>query len=133
VIRTDRREIAADAFFVDLFETALEEGEIITGVTFPLPEKASYQKFKQPASRFALAGVFVAKYAGEVRVAVTGASESGVFRWAAAEAALSADFTPQALSGLSLDADGMIADVHGSAAYRAHLVGVMARRAVAAD
>ncbi|MBQ0751771.1 MAG: xanthine dehydrogenase family protein subunit M [Roseovarius sp.] len=129
---TSNRSIAADDYFQGMFTTALEDGEIITEVRFPVPEKASYQKFEQPASRFALVGVFVAKYAGSVRVAVTGASEEGVFRWAEAEAALSGNFAPEALEGLSLSGDGMISDLHGSGAYRAHLVGVMARRAVAA-
>jgi carbon-monoxide dehydrogenase medium subunit len=129
---TSNRSIAADDYFQGMFTTALEDGEIITEVRFPVPEKASYQKFEQPASRFALVGVFVAKYADGVRVAVTGASEEGVFRWAEAEAALSAKFAPEALEGLTLSGDGMISDLHGSGAYRAHLVGVMARRAVAA-
>ena len=129
---TSSREIAADDFFDGLFATTLNEGEIITEVKFPVPEKASYAKFEQPASRFALVGVFVAKYADGVRVAVTGASEDGVFRWSEAEAALSSNFSPDALDGLSLSGDGMISDLHGSGDYRAHLVGVMAKRAVAA-
>ncbi|MET4100847.1 carbon-monoxide dehydrogenase medium subunit [Roseovarius sp. MBR-78] len=129
---TSSRQIAADDFFDGMFATVLDEGEIITEVRFPVPEAASYQKFEQPASRFALVGVFVAKYAGGVRVAVTGASEGGVFRWAEAEAALSGNFAPEALDGLTLSGDGMIADLHGSGAYRAHLVGVMTRRAVVA-
>jgi len=129
---TSNREIAVDDFFDGLFTTALEDGEIITEVRFPVPEKASYQKFEQPASRFALVGVFVAKYADGVRVAVTGASEGGVFRWAEAEAALSANFAPEAIEGLSVDGSDMISDLHGSGAYRAHLVAVMTRRAVAA-
>ncbi|NDW46696.1 xanthine dehydrogenase family protein subunit M [Ruegeria sp. PrR005] len=132
VIVTDRREIAADDYFQGLFTTALEEGEIITGVRFPVPEAANYQKFVQPASRFALVGVFVAKYAGGVRVAVTGASEDGVFRWTEAEAALNHSFKPEALMDLSIDPDGMIADLHGSKPYRAHLVNVMTKRAVIA-
>jgi len=129
---TSNREIAADDFFQGMFSTALEEGEIITEVRFPVPERASYQKFEQPASRFALVGVFVAKFADGVRVAVTGASEGGVFRWSEAEAALSAKFAPEAISGLTVASDGLISDLHGSGAYRAHLVGVMTRRAVAA-
>lgn len=132
VIKTDRREIAADDFFAGLFETALEDGEIITGIRFPVPEQAAYMKFEQPASRFALVGVFVAKFADGVRVAVTGASEGGVFRWTEAQQALSDNFAAAALDGLSADASDMISDLHGSAAYRAHLVGVMTRRAVAA-
>lgn len=132
VIRTNTRDIAADDFFQGMFTTALDEGEIITEVRFPVPEVANYQKFVQPASRFALVGVFVAKFGDGVRVAVTGASEDGVFRWSEAEAALSEDFSAAALDGLSVAADGMIADLHGSAAYRAHLVKVMTARAVKA-
>lgn len=131
-IVTNSREIEADDYFQGLFETALEEGEIITAVRFPVPEKANYQKFVQPASRFALVGVFVARYAAGVRVAVTGASEEGVFRWAEAEAALDREFSADALDGLSVAADVMIADLHGSKEYRAHLVAVMTKRAVAA-
>ena len=129
-IITNTREIAADDYFQGMFETALDEGEIITAVSFPVPEKANYQKFLQPASRFALVGVFVAKYADGVRVAVTGASEEGVHRWSAAEAALSADFAAAAIEGLSVPEDGMISDLHGSPAYRAHLVKTMTKRAV---
>jgi carbon-monoxide dehydrogenase medium subunit len=131
-IVTNNRQIAADEFFEGMFTTALEEGEIITEVRFPIPEKGNYQKFEQPASRFALVGVFVAKYAGGVRVAVTGASEEGVFRWSEAEAALGKDFSPAAVEGLTLSGDSMISDLHGSGDYRAHLVGVRTRRAVAA-
>ncbi|QGX98073.1 xanthine dehydrogenase family protein subunit M [Roseovarius faecimaris] len=129
---TNTREIAADDYFQGMFTTALDEGEIITEVKFPVPERAAYMKFEQPASRFALVGVFVAKTADGVRVAVTGASEEGVFRWAEAEAALNGDFSASALEGMSPGADGMISDLHGSSEYRAHLVGVMTRRAVAA-
>ncbi len=131
-IVTNAREIPADDYFQGLFTTALDEGEIVTGVAFPIPQKSNYQKFVQPASRFALVGVFVAQYADAVRVAVTGASEEGVFRWSEAEAALSSDFSASAIDGLSLSADGMINDLHGTGAYRAHLVGVMTKRAVAA-
>ncbi len=131
-IVTNDRQIAADDYFQGMFTTALEEGEIITEVRFPVPEVANYQKFEQPASRFALVGVFVAKYPDGVRVAVTGASEEGVFRWTEAEAALSANFTADALDGLSAPADGMIGDLHGTPAYRAHLIGVLTKRAVAA-
>ena len=131
-IVTNSREIAADDYFQGMFTTALEEGEIITAVKLPIPEKAAYMKFEQPASRFALVGVFVAKYADGVKVAVTGASEEGVFRWSEAEAALSSDFSASALDGLSVPADGMIGDLHGSGAYRAHLVAVMTKRAVTA-
>jgi carbon-monoxide dehydrogenase medium subunit len=129
---TNRRKIAADDYFQGMFTTALEEGEIVTEVVFPIPEKAAYVKFNQPASRFALTGVFVAKYAGGVRVAVTGASQNGVFRWTAAEQALSANFTASAISGLSVDPSDMIADLHGTPAYRANLVKVLTGRAVTA-
>jgi carbon-monoxide dehydrogenase medium subunit len=129
---TNAREIAADDYFQGMFTTALDEGEIITSVRFPVPQAANYQKFEQPASRFAMVGVFVAKYADGVRVAVTGASEEGVFRWAEAEAALSANFSADAIEDLSVSAAGMISDLHGSGAYRAHLVKVLTKRAVAA-
>lgn len=129
---TNRRKIAADDYFQGMFATALEEGEIITEIRFPIPQAAAYAKFLQPASRFALTGVFVARFADGVRVAVTGASGNGVFRWTEAEAALSASFTGAAVDGLTVDPDGMIADLHGSADYRAHLVKVMTKRAVAA-
>ncbi len=139
-ITTNARTIAADDYFRGLFETALDEGEIITAVTFPTAaslgqaavQAANYQKFDQPASRFALVGVFVARRTDGVRVAVTGASESGAHRWGAAEAALSANFSVDAVAGLSVAADGMLGDLHGSPEYRAHLVGVLTRRAVAA-
>ncbi len=132
VIVTNTREIAADDYFLGMFETALEEGEIVTAVKFPVPQKAAYAKFLQPASRFALVGAYVAQFADGVRVAITGASNNGVFRWPEAEAALSANFSAEALAGLSLPADDMIADLHGSADYRAHLCGVMTKRAVLA-
>ncbi len=131
-IITNTREIAADDYFQGMFTTALEEGEIITEVRFPVPEKANYQKFVQPASRFALTGVYVAKFADGVRVAVTGASEDGVFRWTEAEAALSGDFSAAAIDGLSVSADGMIGDIHGTPAYRASLVKTLTKRAVEA-
>ncbi|WP_299044815.1 FAD binding domain-containing protein [uncultured Tateyamaria sp.] len=131
-IITNSREIAADDYFQGMFDTALNEGEIITAVSFPVPQAAHYQKFVQPASRFALVGVFVAKYASGVRVAVTGASNEGVFRWSEAEAALSANFSASALDGLSVSPDNMITDLHGAATYRAHLVKVMTGRAVTA-
>ncbi|MCA1284417.1 FAD binding domain-containing protein [Salipiger bermudensis] len=131
-IVTNTREIAADDYFEGMFTTALEEGEIVTAVKFPVPEAAAYIKFEQPASRFALVGVFVAKYADGVRVAVTGASEDGVFRWSEAESALSSNFSADALDGLSLSGDGMISDLHGSGEYRAHLIAVLTKRAVKA-
>lgn len=132
LIRTNARDIDADVYFQGMFATALEPGEIVTEVVFPIPEAAAYAKFAQPASRFALVGVFVARYFDGVRVAVTGASGEGVYRWTEAEEALSAEFTAAALDGVAASSEGMIADIHGSAEYRAHLVGVMTRRAVAA-
>lgn len=132
VVKTNLREIAADDYFQGMFETALDAGEIVIEVKFPVPLRANYQKFAQPASRFALVGVFVAQFTDGVRVAVTGASEEGVYRWREAEAALAQNFHSDALGDLSVPAQGMIADVHGSAAYRAHLVKVMTGRAVAA-
>ncbi len=131
-IVTDRREIAAEEFFVGMFTTALEEGEIVTSVRFPVPDASNYQKFEQPASRFPLVGVFVARFVEEARVGVTGASEGGVFRWIEAEAALQDRFEADALKDMAPLADGMISDLHGNAAYRAHITGVMTRRAVAA-
>jgi aerobic carbon-monoxide dehydrogenase medium subunit len=131
-ISTNNRDIAADDFFDGLFGTALEEGEIITSVRFPVPQAASYQKFLQPASRFALVGVFVAKYADGVRVAVTGASEDGVFRWSEAEEALNKEFRVDALMDLNITPMNMIADLHGTKEYRAHLVKVMTKRAIEA-
>ncbi len=129
---TNRREIAADDFFQGLFETALEEGEIITAVRFPAVQAANYQKLEQPASLFALTGVCVARTDDGVRVAVTGASEEGVFRWAEAEKALSGNFSADAVKDLRASPDGMLGDLHGTPEYRAHLVGVLTRRAVAA-
>ncbi|WP_099827645.1 FAD binding domain-containing protein [Oceaniglobus indicus] len=131
-IVTDRGEYAADDFFQGMFTTSLAEGEIVTEVRFPIPEAANYQKFAQPASRFPLVGVFVARFADGVRVAVTGASEGGVFRWSEAETALSSDFSVGALEGLSASAEGLITDLHGSADYRAHLIKVLTGRAVTA-
>ena len=129
-IVTNTREIAADDYFEGMFATALEEGEIITEVKFPVPQAAAYEKFIQPASRFPLVAVFVAKFDDGVRVAITGASETGVFRWTAAEEALSNRFEAAALDGLTMDPDSMIADLHGDKPYRAHLCAVMTRRAV---
>ena len=131
-IVTNAREIAADDYFQGMFTTALEPGEIITEVRFPVPEKASYQKFIQPASRFALVGVFLAKFPDGVRVAVTGASEEGVFRWSEAEEALNKEFRGDALMDLKVAPENMIGDLHGTKEYRAHLVGVMTKRAIAA-
>jgi carbon-monoxide dehydrogenase medium subunit len=126
------REIAADDYFQGMFLTALEEGELVTEVRFPVPEASRYEKMIQPASRFPLVAVFVARFADGVRVAVTGASNGGVFRWSAAEEALSSDFTPDAIKGLATPDDSdMIADLHGPASYRAHLVKVLTGRAVA--
>jgi carbon-monoxide dehydrogenase medium subunit len=130
---TNTRKIAADDFFDGMFTTALNPGEIIIEVRFPVPEKANYQKFGQPASRFALVGVFVAKFKDGVRVAVTGASEEGVHRWAEAEAALSKSFSPEAVKGLKVNPRNLIGDLHGTPDYRAHLVSVMTARAVAAS
>lgn len=129
-IVTNTREIAADDYFKGMFETALDEGEIVTAVSFPVPEKAYYEKFVQPASRFALVGVYVAKFADGVRVAITGASNDGVYRWTAAEEALSANFSADALADLTVSADDLIGDLHGTAEYRAHLIKVMTGRAV---
>ena len=131
-IKTDRREIAADDFFNGLFETALAEDEVITAVSFPTAEKAVYIKFPNPASRYALVGVFVAKTAAGVRVAVTGAGDSGVFRASALEQALSSNFSASALNGVAVSADGLMSDIHASAEYRAHLITTMAKRAVTA-
>ena len=131
-IVTNKRRIPAQDFFTGLFETALEAGELITQVSFPIPQRAAYMKFRNPASRYALVGVFVAKTAGGVRVAVTGAGSSGVFRAEEFEAALNANFSPAALEGVSMDASGLNSDMHADADYRAHLIGVMAKRAVAA-
>ncbi|WP_454018357.1 FAD binding domain-containing protein [Azospirillum sp. Marseille-Q6669] len=130
-VRTDRREIAGDDFFTGMFETALEPGEIVTAVHFQKPDKAAYAKFRNPASRYAIVGVFVAVFGSEVRVAVTGAGPS-VFRADDMEAALAQDFLADALNGASVSADGLNADIHASADYRAHLVRVMAKRAVEA-
>jgi carbon-monoxide dehydrogenase medium subunit len=128
-VNTDRRSIPADSFFTGMYETALQPGELIVSVSFPVPQKAAYIKYKQPASRFALVGVFVSQGAGGVRVAVTGA-KSSVFRATALEAALKASFTPAAAKAVKLPADDMNSDLHGSAAYRAAMVSVMAARAV---
>lgn len=130
-IKTNKRSIKADDFFTGMFSTALEQGEVITAVEFPVPEKAAYEKFPNPASRYAMVGVFVAKTGNSVRVAVTGAGQGGVFRHADMEKALSAKFSPDAIAGLSTPVGNMNGDIHASPEYRAHLVGVMAKRAVA--
>jgi len=130
-IHTDRRTIAADAFFTGLYETALQPGELITAVTFPAAQKAAYIKYKQPASRFALIGVFVAQTAGGVRVAVTGA-KAAVFRAKAIEDALAKAFTADAAKVVKMPTDDINSDLHGSAEYRAAMISVMASRAVAA-
>src|SRR5436190_2918446 len=129
---TNKRRIAADEFFKGMFETPLEPDEIITKVQFPKVNKAAYVKFPNPASRYALVGVFVSKRSSEIRVVVTGAGANGVFRVTTFEEALKKRFGPKSIEGLTVPADGMASDIHGSAEYRAHLVGVLARRAVAA-
>ena len=132
-VKTNKRSIAADDFFKGLFTTALEDGEIITAVSFPIPAKAGYSKFPHPASRFALTGVFVVKTkSGDVRATATGASQSGVTRVPAIEAALKANWSAGALDGVKISADGMLSDIHGTSDYRANLVKVMAQRAVTA-
>ncbi len=131
-IVTSVREIPADAFFKALFTTALEADEIITAIRFPVPERSAYIKFKNPASRYAIVGAFVSKGQQGVRVAITGAGDNGVFRVPAMEAALAKSFDPKAIEGIKVDAGNLMSDIHASAEYRAHLVGVMARRAVAA-
>lgn len=130
-LHTQRRAIAADDFFQGLFTTALEDGELITAVSFPVPQAAGWQKFKQPASRFSLVGVFVARFAAGVRVAVTGAGP-GVFRCAELEQALTRDWSPAAARAVTVGADGLNTDLHGTAAFRAALIPELAARAVAA-
>lgn len=129
-VQTTKRKIAADDFFQGMFTTALADGELITAISFPTPKKAAYMKFRQPASRFALIGVFVAQTDSGVRVAVTGGG-NGVFRHKGLEEALSKSFTPQAAAGVKIDAGDLSGDLHASAAYRANLISVMAQRAVA--
>jgi carbon-monoxide dehydrogenase medium subunit len=131
-VNTNQRQIAADDFFKGLFETALAPGELIVSVTFPVPKKAAYEKFRNPASRFALVGVFVAQSAQGPRVAVTGAGSRGVFRVKAMEQALARDWSPKAIEPVTVPASELQSDLHASAEYRAHLVNVLARRAVAA-
>ena len=130
---TNSREISADDFFEGLFTTALEEGEIITAVKIPKAEASAYAKFPQPASLFALVGVFVAKTAGGVRAVVTGAGDDGVFRSSELEAALSADWSEASAKGANVSEDGLLSDIHATAAYRANLIKVMAARAVSAS
>ena len=129
-VHTERRDLGADDFFKGLYETALQPGELITAVSFPTPQRAAYVKFKQPASRFALVGVFVSQGPQGVRVAVTGAGPC-VFRVGSFEAALAKDWSAQAIEGIAMPADDLNTDLHASAAYRAHLIGVLTRRAVA--
>jgi carbon-monoxide dehydrogenase medium subunit len=132
-VKTSKRLIPADDFFKGLFATALEDGEIITAVSFPVQDKAGYAKFPHPASRFALTGVFVARTpAGDVRVAATGASQSGVMRVGPIEAALKANWSAGAIDSVQIPSAGLLSDIHGSADYRANLVKVMAQRAVTA-
>ncbi len=129
-INTTGGDIEAEEFFQGVFETALNDGDLVTGVQFPVPDDASYAKFRHPASRFALAGVFVARFGEFVRVGVTGAGRSGAYRWTEAEEALAETFSAAALDGLKPDINQMNSDIHGDNEYRAHLVAVMARRAV---
>jgi aerobic carbon-monoxide dehydrogenase medium subunit len=131
-IITNKRRIVADEFFTGMFDTALEPDEIIVRVSFPVVKKAAYQKFKHPASGFALVGVFVSKRSSEIRVAVTGAGANGVFRVKALEEALKKRFAPKSLDGVTVSPEGLNTDIHAGAEYRAHLIGVLAKRAVAA-
>lgn len=130
-VHTTQRRIAADDFFQGMFTTALNDGELITAISFPIPKKAVYMKFNQPASRFAMTGVFVAQTDGGVRVAVTGAGSGGVFRHTGLEDALNKSFTPQAAAAVKIDASDLNADLHATAAYRANLISVLTQRAVA--
>nr|WP_306268515.1 xanthine dehydrogenase family protein subunit M [Pararhizobium sp. IMCC3301] len=130
-IHTNARSLSASDFFTGLFDTALQDGELITRISFTVPQKAAYAKFANPASRYAMAGVFIARHAdNSIRVAVTGAGSDGVFRHEEMESALSANWSVDAISGISVDAGQMLSDIHGSSAYRANLVKVMAKRAV---
>ena len=131
-IRTNQREIAASDFFEGMFETALEEDEVIVSVVFPDADRAAYAKFPNPASRYAMVGVFVAQTGGETRVAITGAGEDGVFRHEGLEAALSDSFTGDAAAGVAISPDGLLSDIHGSSEYRAALVTAMVKRAIEA-
>jgi carbon-monoxide dehydrogenase medium subunit len=127
---TNQRKIVADEFFQGMYSTALQEGELITSISFPIPKKAIYSKFRQPASRFALVGIFLAQTQQGVRVAVTGASSNGVFRHQALEDALNKSFTPQAAAAVRIDESELSTDLHASAAYRANLISVQTQRAV---
>jgi carbon-monoxide dehydrogenase medium subunit len=129
-IVTDKRRIAAGDYFLGMFTTALEPGELITAIEFPIPEKSNYEKFRNPASRYAVVGVFVARGPAGVRVAITGAGQGGVFRHTAMERALTANWSADAIAGIVTPADELNSDIHAGADYRAHLIGVMARRAV---
>jgi carbon-monoxide dehydrogenase medium subunit len=131
-VATNKRRIAGDDFFTDMFETALAPGELITSVTFPVPKRAAYAKFRNPASRFAIVGVFVAQTAQGARVAVTGARSRGVFRVPAMEEALNREWSAAAMRSITVPADDLQSDLHASAQYRAHLIHVLAQRAVAA-
>jgi carbon-monoxide dehydrogenase medium subunit len=130
-IVTDKRRIPADAYFQGMFTTALAPDELITAIEFPIPEKSNYEKFRNPASRYAMVGVFVAKGPAGVRVAITGAAQDGVFRHTAMEQVLAANWSADAIAGIVTPADGLNSDIHAGAEYRAHLIGVMAKRAVA--
>ncbi|WP_158744574.1 xanthine dehydrogenase family protein subunit M [Acidisphaera sp. L21] len=130
-IVTDQRRIPADEYFQGMFTTALAPEEIVTAIEFPIPEKSNYEKFRNPASRYAMVGVFVAKGPAGIRVAITGAAQDGVFRHTAMEQALATNWSADAIKGIVTPADGLNSDIHASAEYRAHLIGVMTRRAVA--
>lgn len=130
-VYTNKRRLPAEQFFKGLFETALEDAEMIVKINFPIPEKAAYEKFRNPASRYAIVGVFVAKGPAGLRVAVTGAGSDGVFRATDFEKALATNFSPKAIENIAISPEGLNSDIHADAEYRAHLIGVMARRAVA--
>jgi carbon-monoxide dehydrogenase medium subunit len=130
-IKTTTREIAAEDYFQGMFTTALAPDELIVSITFPFAPKSAYEKFRNPASRYAIVGAFVAQTKAGVRVAITGASQGGVFRHAGFEHALASSFTPEAIAGVKTEADGLNSDIHASAEYRAHLIGVMTKRAIA--
>ena len=130
-IHTTARKIEAKDYFQGMFTTALNDGELITAISFPIPKRAAYMKFKQQASRFAMVGVFIAQYDGDVRVAVTGASSGGVFRHAGLEAALNKSFTPESAAAVKIDATDLNHDIHATAAYRANIISVQTQRGVA--